>query len=102
MTEGLPKYSELTPTDGVAVICGNHARTSLNEYYPNDMLERNLIDWYEWYCIAGHITKEEHSNVKAMLDSDDDENYVLAIEIIKIIQTKWNLNSPQKTTSTKQ
>jgi len=88
-------------TDGVAVVHGSHAR-DLNEYYPNEMFERNLVDWYEWYCIEGHITKEEHANVTAMLASEDKENYTVAIEIIKIIQTKWNLHSPQKITSTKQ
>jgi hypothetical protein len=74
-------------TDGVS--CGNN---SYAQAYSLDLLSRNAQDLADW-LLDNNLDIEQHRNIINMLNSNDEESKVLALELLKIKKEEHNGNS---------
>ena len=52
--------------------------------YQIDLFKRNLEDYVNWLRSSNTLTVREHESLSNMLSSPDKENFILALEILKL------------------
>jgi len=52
--------------------------------YQIDLFKRNLEDYVNWLRSSDTLTVREHESLSNMLSSPDKENFILALEILKL------------------
>lgn len=62
-------------------------------FYERRLIKRNVVDYLNWLVLQKKLTSKEEQNLSAMINSPDDENFNLAIEIIQLKKSNQNGNN---------
>lgn len=62
-------------------------------WYAIQLHKRNVSDYLGWLLNVNKVSQQEHDSLQSMIKSQDNENFVLAIEIMQTKKSNQNGNN---------